>query len=176
MPKDSIRCHRGTFITSQNTLRHRQSSKRRRRSINLHKNSKKLQKKCYRSFSFNISLIQHTNQDPLWPLTLITCYYKGLIPWFGDLEVFGLIWLLNRGRTLWIQDFPSYLGFLFSLGQRLGALELAGCLALHLESSIYRRLHWFCSTDAQSCSLRHSSEIGTFWLVPTSTHHSEIAM
>ena len=50
MPKDSIRCHRGTFITSQNTLRHRQSNERRRESINLHKNSKKLQEDAIEAF------------------------------------------------------------------------------------------------------------------------------
>ena len=36
--------------------------------------------------------------------------------------------------------FSSYLGFLFSLGQRLDAFELAGCFALSLGCSIYRHL------------------------------------
>ena len=53
------------------------------------------------------------------------------------------------------------LGFLCFFRQSLGAFELAGCVALHLESSIYRESNQFWCTDLQSCASAFSSEIGT---------------
>ena len=86
-----------------------------------------------------------------------------------------MIWLLNRGRTLWILGFPSYLGFLFSLWLSVGALELDGCFDWSLECSIYSELNSICSIDVQSVGLRHHSKIGALQLASASIDYSEDA-
>ena len=82
MPKDSIRCHRGTLITSQNILRHRQSKERRK------KGEKK--KKSNQREEIKSKLFIHQK-----------CLHRGLIPQFSSpLRAFLFykgVYLISRG-------------------------------------------------------------------------------
>ena len=111
MPKDSIRCHRGTFITSQNTLRHRQSSKRRRRSNNLHKSSKNFKKKDAIKLFIQHLIDSSYKSRPSVAIdidNMLLQRFNTLIWGFGGIRLdflFNPIWKWMNLGFLWISRF-----------------------------------------------------------------------